>query len=523
MNPSKSLFALLTALGVWLQRFPGLVIWCHRLCGIDRRILARAPKPEQAAYTALGALMILSACWTGLGMAYKLGESLNVPWPLRPLIFVFFMALGLCLEVAVLATVKPGIGVGFIVLRVKLGLMLVVMQLAPVAIVVFDGPIQALLHRERLVAVAQAGELSAKARNVASLEQGARTLDEKAEAARAAMADPQHPPQAVVQAAAAASAAEGQLSRANAAADAARRRHADARAALGALAGQRKLDEAERSRREAALNVALASAARRLAEAQLQVNAADVALQSARSEHEAAVAGWHRTLEEASASAAQRAASQAEAVAAARTQQGADTREAEALARQALKPSFGTALGALARLAGSDITVAVPLLFIFLVALTIDLTPLAVKVSLLQGVHALGLVRKAEAAIEAMETERQVQAQQALQARMAAEQALAASRQWAELDQGSSQAQLWALQAQAEIDRAELDAPIEAARQHLAALQALLAEMRAVQDAPRTAEQTMVVNGALQRLKAMLERMAPGPDAAMGAGAGAEA
>jgi hypothetical protein len=167
--------------------------------------------------------------------------------------------------------------------------------------------------------------------------------------------------------------------------------------------------------------------------------------------------------------------------------------------------------------------VAVPLLFLFLIALTIDLTPLAVKVSLLKGVHALGLVRKAEAATEAMETERHVQAQQALQARMAAEQALAASRQWAELDQGSSQAQLWDLQAQAEIDRAELDAPIEAARQHLAVLKVLLVEMQAVQDAPKTAEQTMVVNGALQRLKAMLERMSPGPDAVMGAGAGAEA
>jgi Domain of unknown function (DUF4407) len=263
MNLSKFLLAVLTALGVWLQRFPGLLIWCHRLCGIDRRILARAPKSEQAAYTALGALMILSASWTGLGMAYKLGESLNLSWLLRPLIFVFFMALSLCLEVAILATVKPGIGVGFIVLRVKLGLMLVVMQVTPIAVVINGGAIEAFLHRERLVAVAQAGELSAKARNVASLEQGARTLDEKAEAARAAMADPQHPPQTVVQAAAAASTAEGQLTRAQATADAARRRHAEARAAVAALASQNKLTEPERSRREAALNATLATAARR--------------------------------------------------------------------------------------------------------------------------------------------------------------------------------------------------------------------------------------------------------------------
>ena len=175
---------LVQRFGAFFHRWPGFVRICHGLVGVDRRILARAPKPEQTAYTAMGVLMLLAAFWTGITMSLKV-STLVADEPstlLQVILFGFFAALSLAMEVVVLSTLKPG-QKSLVAVRLALSLTLVCLQVLPLAVMAFQGRIDFELHKATLANVASAQGLSAKARGLDALQTKAGELQAKSDQA----------------------------------------------------------------------------------------------------------------------------------------------------------------------------------------------------------------------------------------------------------------------------------------------------------------------------------------------------
>lgn len=492
---------LASRLGAFFHRWPGLVRICHGLVGADRRLLARAPKPEQTAHTAMGVLMLLAALWTGVGMSLKVGAALSTEpgLLLQAVLFVFFAALSLGMEVVVLSTLKSGHR-NLIALRLVMSLTLVCLQVLPLAVMAFQGRIDLELHKDTLTNVAAAQGLSARARGLDALQIKAKELQSKADHAQRSLQSPGLAPQAVVDAEAAVSASQARVTQATKALEDARRRAAGLRMKLG----DAKLSDEQRVRLEAALK----SANERILTRQSDLNAADAAAENARSEHAAAQRAWRASLE-ASAKEADDAVRVHEAtVAQAAGQQASDVARAEQLAGRAHTSAFFTSLGKLFELAARDITVALPLLFCALVAGIIDLLPLATKLALLNGVHARGTATR-----EAVETERlnlyRDQARlMAAEGRLQAQQRYDALAKWVEADQGATQAQEYALEAQQGLDRSRLNASAELITAHAEVTRAALEKLREVQS---LAEASPAL-GAVWRaqLATLIEALSPG-------------
>jgi len=498
VNP---LLNVLQRLGALFHRWPGVVRICHGLVGADRRLLARAPKPEQTAHTAMGVLMLLAALWTGVGMSLKVGAALSTGpgWLLHAVLFVFFAALSLGMEVVVLSTLKPG-RKNLIALRLVMSLTLVCLQVLPLAVMAFQGRIDLELHKDTLTNVAAAQGLSAKARGLDTLQAKAKDLQSKADQAQRSLQSPGAAPQAVVDAEAAVGASQAKVTQANKALEDARRRAANLRAKLG----DPKLPDEQRVRIEGALK----SANERILTRQGELNAADAAAENARSEHAAAQRAWRASLEAGAKEADDAVRVHEAAVAQAAGQQASDVARAEQLAGRAHTSAFFTSLGKLFELAIRDVTVLLPLLFCALVAGIIDLLPLATKVELLNGVHARGTATR-----EAVETERlnlyRDQARlMAAEGRLQAQQRHDAMAKWVEADQGATQAQEYALEAQQRLDRSRLNASAELITAHAEVTRAALENLREVQ---ALAEANPALGSVWRsQLAALIEALAPG-------------
>lgn len=465
---------LVQRFGAFFHRWPGFVRICHGLVGVDRRILARAPKPEQTAYTAMGVLMLLAAFWTGITMSLKVG-TLVAEEPstlLQMILFGFFAALSLAMEVVVLSTLKPG-QKGLVAVRLALSLTLVCLQVLPLAVMAFQGRIDFELHKATLANVASALGLSAKARGLDALQTKAGELQAKSDQAHRTLQSPGPVPQAVADAEAAVNAAQAKVSQANKALEDARRRAAQWRAKLS----NTQLTEDQHGRIEAALRAANEKVVAR----QGELNAADAAAENTRTELVAAQRTWRAGLEASAKDADEAARLHESAMSQATAQQASDVARAEQLAGKANKSAFFTSLGMLFQLAIHDVTVLLTIALCVLVASLIDLLPLVTKLALLNGVHASGTATREAVENERLTLYRDQARLLAAGERLQAQQRHDALAKWAEADQGAMQAQEYALDAQQRLDRSRLNASAELIAAHADATHLALTRLREVQ------------------------------------------
>lgn len=465
---------LLERFGAVFHRWPGFVRICHGLVGVDRRILARAPKQEQTAHTAMGVLMLLAAIWTGITMALKV-STLVTDEPgliLHGVLFAFFATLSLAMEVVVLSTLKSG-QKGLVAVRLALSLTLVCLQVLPLAVMAFQNRIDYELHKATLEDVASTQGLSTKARGLDVLQTKARDLQEKSDQAHRTLQSPGPSPQAVVDAEAAVNAAQVKVTQANKALEYARRSAAQWRNKLA----NNQLTEEQRIR----IDTALKAADMKVVVRQSELNAVDVVAENSRIDLVAAQRTWRTSLETNAKEADAAVKLHESTVKDVADQQANDVARAEQLAGKANKSAFFTSLGMLFKLAMHDVTVLLPLAFCVLVASIIDLLPLVTKLALLSGVHAAGTATRAAVETERLTLYRDQARLLAEGERLQAQQRHDALTKWVDADQGATQAQEYALEAQARLDKARLNASAELIAAHADATHMALTRLREVQ------------------------------------------
>lgn len=509
-----TLTLLLTRFYELIARWPGLVSICHKLAGVDRRMLARAPKPEQAAYTAVGCLMLLSATWTGVSMAMKVGSLEGAQsFALMVLAAVFFFAVALAMEVLVLSTLKTG-SYAMISARVALSAVLVAMQVLPFSIRNYESRIAYEQHQQTLASVTTTQAAAAKARGVDVLQVTARDLQVRAEAAQKALDEPGTPPQVVAEADSALAKATKAFATATRGADDARARLAKLRTGLN----DPKLTAAGRDKLETAINVAAA----KLVARQSEVNRADAAVANARTDADAAHRAWRTGLENGVAGAKDAVEVNAKAVAAAAARQAEDVERAEELSNSANKPGFLTSLGVLIHIAMHDKGVMFSLLFALAVASLVDLLPLLGKTMLLNGVHARGVrarevVEIARLNLAEDQTKLDCEGQHLL-----AQQEYEALRKWTSTDKGATQATEFALAAQKRLASAQLAQTAELTGEWAGTMKGTLEKLYDVQMfADKSPTLTPVFRAHLARLITSLEEQIQTPGSAKAADAGA--
>ena len=111
----------------------------------------------------------------------------------------------------------------------------------------------------------------------------------------------------------------------------------------------------------------------------------------------------------------------------------------------------------------------------------IDLLPLVTKLALLNGVHASGTATREAVENERLTLYRDQARLLAAGERLQAQQRHDALAKWAEADQGATQAQEYALDAQQRLDRSRLNASAELIAAHADATHLALTRLREVQ------------------------------------------
>ncbi len=142
------------------------------IAGVDHEKLKSSPKSERVVYPALGFLMCLAAIWTGFGISYKLSSTFNLPTWQSISIFSFTFLFALLLEMVVVGTLKSNSKIlGNLGVRILLGINLMILQVVPILVIVFQPSIELYKNEQILIKTAEAKTLAEKTQNIDILSQ----------------------------------------------------------------------------------------------------------------------------------------------------------------------------------------------------------------------------------------------------------------------------------------------------------------------------------------------------------------
>lgn len=450
-NISKLASGLASAVGSSLAALPRrFFTYLHRVAGIDRRILARCSKTEQAVYTALALTMVLAAAATGIGIAAKLQALFAAGWFLTILIALAVAIFSLCLEIAVVGSIKAGSNIMLALgLRAPLALILSVIQVIPLWLAIYGGQIAVESYRQQLSTQIDLRAASAKAVDLDAVRLQAAQLAKVLDTAKQNQSNPAPSPPVLVAGAELKKAEQG-LGGAILKFNTAKQQFAAAKEAQA-----KALDD--KTKAQAAAKLEVRSTA--LAKAQQALNGAAAARDNAESALVDAQAAQRRELAESVAAAEQAAAAHGQIEKATAEAMAANVDKASELSKAGNSGNFMAQLTTLLSLWHSDRKIMLVSLGILAVALLIDLLPTGIKLSLKSGPYG-----KAVAAMEARALERTAAQSEVdtlnLENQLAQERDVAMGvKQYFATNGGALEAQRLAIEQQAEVDKAQLLAP----------------------------------------------------------------
>lgn len=509
MKPNYEAFStfwinVLDRLGAKLDAAPRFSRLCLAVAMADRRLLAQAPRHEAHVVGSLGLLMVLAATWTGVGMASRLAAG-PLLWPLA---FAFFFAVALGLERALLGTFKPGKSGLNVALRLTMALLLCVLQVGPTLTSMFHAQIVQFSHSESLRAIGNAAALAGNAHGVAALEAKSADLARRADVARETLTSPPQDARVL--------GAEQQLAAAKRDAARAERELASAQTKLNRAREVASVGSARERKSAEALAakyaVVVADRTERARKAKLAVDTAQQGVGDA-------TAAQTRDLQEALDQAVAAARAHDQTLAQAREATSRDVADAEALAHSARDAaSLATDAVFLLKVAAHDGAVATVVAFIFLVAVLLDLTPLAVKWALTNdSAYAKLIDCQADRIRAGLDHVCRMDTLAREEEGLRAENHLAAVRIFADRDAGAAEAAQLALGVQQQLDAQRLRGAFEAYRQTFEEIElALHAALRLQETVDKKPELLRpIFETQIRTLIAKLERAAAESQAAM--------
>lgn len=150
------------------------------ISGVDYDKLRTAPKSERVVYPALGVLMCLAALWTGFGLTMKMYTGLNLQIPATVAAFIFTTVFALLLEMVVVGTLKTGTKIlGNLGVRILLGINLMLLQVVPVLVIVFQPTIDVYKNEQVLQKTVQAREIASKSQDISGLAKMNESAEER--------------------------------------------------------------------------------------------------------------------------------------------------------------------------------------------------------------------------------------------------------------------------------------------------------------------------------------------------------
>lgn len=509
MKPNYEAFStfwinVLDRLGAKLDAAPRFSKLCLAIAMADRRLLAQAPRHEAHVLASLGGLMLLAATWTGVGMASRLAAGLML-WPLA---FAFFFAVALGLERVVLGTFKPGKSRLNVALRVTMALALCTLQVAPTVTSMFHAQIVQFAHNESLRGIGNAAALAGSAHGVAALEAKSADLAHRADVAREMLTSPPQDARVL--------GAEQQLAAAKRDAARAERELASAQTKLNRAREVASVGSARERKSAEALAakyaVVVADRTERARKAKLAVDTAQQGVGDAK-------AAQTRDLQEALDQAVAAARAHDQTLAQAREATSRDVADAEALAHSARDAaSLATDAVFLLKVAAHDGAVATVVAFIFLCAVLLDLTPLAVKWALASdSTYARIIDCQADRIRAGLDHLARMDALAREEERLRAENHVAAVRIFADRDAGAAEAAQLGLGVQQQLDAQRLRGAVEIYRQGFDEIELNLdAVLRLQQTVDKNPELLRpIFENQLTSLLAKVERAAAEAQAAM--------
>lgn len=137
------------------------------IAGIDEEKLRESTKNENIIYPTLGLLMCFAALWTGLGMTYKITQGLGLNIIISISVFILIFAFALMLEMVVVGTLKSDYKImGNLGVRIALGINLMLMQVLPILVLVFQPNINIYKAEESIKKNMEIREKEARIQNI---------------------------------------------------------------------------------------------------------------------------------------------------------------------------------------------------------------------------------------------------------------------------------------------------------------------------------------------------------------------
>lgn len=426
---------------LWLAH-PRLHAVLLKIAGVDAAKLAQCPQDEKTVYPTLGALMVLAACFTAMGVTAKLSAGLELGALGTVAVFGMFLAFSLGLEMVILSTLKVGTGaLRGLLLRLALGMALMLLQVAPLLVWMFQPLIDQHQNTMVLKSKAQAKELAQKAYDLPTMEARARQLRDADAVAQAAMLDPKPSPRLRSATERVEQASKGLASAMKAVDDAKMRQaRAEAEWTLTGTNGDPRV--------RAAIEKAIEYWKGQLASRRKAMNDAEAERSNAETDRAAIAKAWNDQLESNAAMAAKQRQEHESAVKAATDAVEADTQKAAELARKAAASRFFNDAAALLSIMPAHPSVVAVSLFVLAIALLVDLMPLYTKMQLSRSVYAqlvedeCAVTRASSAAMSAQSVGK------IATARLEAENEAAGMRNWVAQDAGATGAAIHALRAE---------------------------------------------------------------------------
>ena len=355
------------------------------VAGVDPQRLSASPKSEKIIYPALGILMCLATLWTSIGITSKLHFGLNLNPGITAIAFIFISTFALLLEMIVVGTLRQGSKFfGNLGIRILLGINLMILQVVPVLIIVFEPEINLYKNEKIAEATIQAKERATKTYDLDSLNSKQNESKSALEQAKQNKLNP--PPNKKIES------LESNIKQQETVILSHQKNLERARSRLNEL--HNELIQAKTlstEDKESKIKLAEENIKKQrwyVSNLEDVVRKAQVSLSETQEQKDNAIAQYNDELDLALKEALQTHALSAKQVEKAKTLVENTTTNTKKLAQQTASSRFFNDAAALVDLMGNNSSVLLVSLFIVFIALLIDLMPIMTKLQLSKGVYA---------------------------------------------------------------------------------------------------------------------------------------